>query len=85
MAAARALEPDNSLTVPCEKLIGTTDEYVRSAQLTGQVRAAVSGRDLFLLAVSVAWTMGAAEADQQALDRLLTLIENGYREQHSKL
>ncbi|MEU1981893.1 helix-turn-helix domain-containing protein [Nocardia sp. NPDC019395] len=85
MAAARALEPDNPLTVPCENLIGTTDEYMRGAQLTGQVRAAVSGRDLFLLAVSVAWTMGAAEADQQALDRLLTLIENGYREQHNKL
>ncbi|MFI1465497.1 SbtR family transcriptional regulator [Nocardia carnea] len=69
----------------CENLIGTTDEYVRGAQLTGQVRAAVTGRDLFLLVVSVAWTMGAAEADQQALDRLLTLIENGYREQHNKL
>ncbi|GGN99785.1 hypothetical protein GCM10011610_68080 [Nocardia rhizosphaerihabitans] len=25
--------------------------------------------------------MGAAEADHEVLDRLLTLIENGYREQ----
>ncbi|MGN2638892.1 TetR/AcrR family transcriptional regulator [Nocardia takedensis] len=84
MAAARALDPDNPLTVPCEKIVATTDEYVRAAQLTGQVRASVTGRDLFLLAVSVAWTMGVAEADDEVLDRLLTLIENGYREQHDK-
>ncbi|WP_109530070.1 TetR/AcrR family transcriptional regulator [Nocardia aurea] len=84
MAAARALDPDNPLTVPCENIIATTDEYVLAAQLTGQVRASVTGRDLFLLAVSVAWTMGAAEADHEVLDRLLTLIENGYREQDDK-
>ncbi|GGN99788.1 SbtR family transcriptional regulator [Nocardia rhizosphaerihabitans] len=53
MAAARALDPDNPLTVPCENVIATTDEYVRAAQLTGQVRVTVTGRDLFLLAVSV--------------------------------
>ncbi|KXX59483.1 TetR/AcrR family transcriptional regulator [Rhodococcus sp. LB1] len=84
MAAARALEPDNPLTVPCENIIATTEEYVRAARLTGQVRASVTGRDLFLLAVSVAWTMGAAEADYEVLDRLLTLIENGYRNQNKK-
>ncbi|WP_216912993.1 TetR/AcrR family transcriptional regulator [Nocardia noduli] len=84
MAAARALDPDNPLTVPCENIIATTDEYVLAAQLTGQVRASVTGRDLFLLAVSVAWTMGAAGVDHEVLDRLLTLIENGYREQDDK-
>ncbi|WP_280436616.1 hypothetical protein [Nocardia carnea] len=39
MAAARALEPENPLTVPCEKIIATTEEYVRAALPTGKVRA----------------------------------------------
>ncbi|MFI6310066.1 hypothetical protein ACIBEK_08085 [Nocardia fusca] len=70
--------------MPGEKIIATTEEYVRAAQLTRQVRASVTGHDLFLLAVSVAWTMGAAEADREVLDRLLTLIENGYRTQDNQ-
>ncbi|MEU1984442.1 TetR family transcriptional regulator [Nocardia sp. NPDC019395] len=84
MAAARALEPDNPLTVPCEQIIATTDEYVRAAQLSGQVRGAVTGRDLFFLAVSVAWTVGAAAADEESVGRLRALMENGYREQNPR-
>jgi hypothetical protein len=38
MAAARAQEPDNPLTLPCDTLIAITDEYVRAAQLAGHVR-----------------------------------------------
>ncbi|MGY1969052.1 SbtR family transcriptional regulator [Nocardia gipuzkoensis] len=84
MAAARALEPENLLRVPCEKIIATTEEYVRAAQVTGQVRATVTGNDFFLLAVSVAWTVGTAEADREVLGHLLTLIENGYRTQDNQ-
>ncbi len=80
MAAAREQEPDNPLTVPCDNLIATTDEYVRAAQLKGQVRPSVKGYDLFLSAVSVAWTMGTGATDEDSLNRLRALIENGYRE-----
>ncbi|MFB4285758.1 TetR/AcrR family transcriptional regulator [Nonomuraea sp. MTCD27] len=52
MAAARAQVPDNPLTLPCDTLIATTDEYVRAAQFTGRVRASVTGYDLFLASVS---------------------------------
>lgn len=82
MAAAR--EPDNPLTVPCDNLIATTDEYVRSAQLAGHVRPSVTGYDLFLSAVSVAWTMGNGATDEESLDRLRALIEHGYREQNDE-
>lgn len=80
MAAARAQDPDNPLTIPCHDIIATTDEYLQTAQRAGQVRPSVQGEDLFLAAVSVAWTMGVGNIDKPSLDRLRGLIEHGYRE-----
>jgi AcrR family transcriptional regulator len=80
MAAARAQDPGNPLTVPCAALIATTDEYVRAAQLAGHVRPSVQGYDLFLAAVSVAWVKGTGATDDVSLDRLRALVESGYRE-----
>ncbi|MGD6741221.1 TetR/AcrR family transcriptional regulator [Streptomyces sp. BH106] len=80
MAAARAHEPDNPLTLPCDTLISATDEYLRNAQLAGRVRESVQGYDLFLAAVSVAWIQGTGTTDEASLDRLRALIASGYRE-----
>ncbi len=80
MAAAREQEPDNPLTLPCDNLITTTDEYVRTAQLAGHARPSVKGYDLFLAAISVAWIGGTGATDAESLDRLRGLIESGYRE-----
>ncbi|MCX4904770.1 TetR/AcrR family transcriptional regulator [Streptomyces sp. NBC_00878] len=84
MTAARAQKPDNPLTLPCDLLIGTTDEYVRAAQLAGHARASVTGYDLFLAAVSVAWIKGTDATDEASLDRLRALIESGYRERDNQ-
>jgi AcrR family transcriptional regulator len=80
MAAARAQDPDNPLTIPCHDIIATTEEYLQAAQRSGQVRPSVHGEDLFLAAVSVAWTMGVGTVDKGSLDRLRGLIEHGYRD-----
>lgn len=79
MAAARAQEPGNPLTLPCDTLIATTGDYLRAAQLTGYVRASIKAYDLFLAAVSVAWIKGTGATDEESLDRLRTLVESGYR------
>ncbi|MFE6594712.1 TetR/AcrR family transcriptional regulator [Streptomyces sp. NPDC057781] len=80
MAAARAQEPDNPLTIPCDILIAATDQYVRAAQLARRVRASVRGHDLFLAACFIAWIKGTG-TEEESLDRLRTLIASGYREQ----
>ncbi|WP_030256111.1 TetR/AcrR family transcriptional regulator [Streptomyces violens] len=80
MAAARAQDPDNPLTLPCDDLITTTDEYLRAAQCAGQARPSVKGYDLFLAAISTAWISGTGATDEESLGRLRTLIESGYRE-----
>ncbi len=81
VAAAREQKPDNPLTVPCDDLVATTEEYVRAAQREGHVRASVKGYDLYLAAGSVAWLRGTGYTDEEALDRLRALVEYGYREQ----
>ncbi|MEV2256972.1 helix-turn-helix domain-containing protein [Streptomyces sp. NPDC050147] len=85
MAAAREREPDNPLTLPCDDLIATTDEYLRAAQLAGRARPSVKGYDLFLAAISTAWISGTGATDEESLSRLRTLIESGYREQDNEV
>ncbi|MFD3530565.1 TetR/AcrR family transcriptional regulator [Streptomyces sp. NPDC058664] len=78
MAAAKAQEPDNPLTLPCDILVATTDEYVKAAQRAGRARPSVTGFDLFLAACSIAWLMGTGATDEEALGRLRDLVESGY-------
>ncbi|MEU6225501.1 TetR/AcrR family transcriptional regulator [Streptomyces sp. NPDC047042] len=79
MAATRAQDPGNPLTVPCDDLIATTDAYVRAAQRVGYVRPSVTGYDLFLAACSVAWIKGTG-ATGESVERLRALVARGYRE-----
>ncbi|MEU1520300.1 helix-turn-helix domain-containing protein [Streptomyces sp. NPDC005811] len=84
MAATRAEDPDNPLTVPCDELIATTDAYVRAAQRTGYVRPSVTGYDLFLAACSVAWIKGTG-ATGESVERLRALVARGYREPDGRI
>ncbi|MEV0366446.1 TetR/AcrR family transcriptional regulator [Nocardia fusca] len=83
MTAARAQDPDNPLTIPCDIFIAATDKYVAAAQRAGYARASVRGTDLFLAACSFAWIKGNG-ADEESLDRLRTLLASGYRERAEK-
>jgi len=84
MSAARAQDPDNPLTLPCDTVITATEEYVQAAQRTGCVRKSVKGYDLFLAAISVAWLKGAGAAEEESLDRVRALIVAGYRERNTE-
>ncbi|WP_425826028.1 TetR/AcrR family transcriptional regulator [Streptomyces fractus] len=85
MAAARAQDPDNPLTLPCDTVITATEEYVRAAQQAGHVRESVRGYDLFLAAISVAWLKGAGATDEESLDRVRAIIADGYRAQGTQM
>ncbi|MFI6855690.1 TetR/AcrR family transcriptional regulator [Streptomyces sp. NPDC050416] len=84
MAAARAQDPDNPLTLPCDTVITATEEYVRAAQRAGRVCESVKGYDLFLAAISVAWLKGAGAAEEESLDCLRALIATGYRKRDTQ-
>jgi AcrR family transcriptional regulator len=79
LLAAREREPENPLTLPCEQLIGTTEQYLAAAQRHGSVEPWVKGYDLFLAANSVAWIKGTGAGDESSLPALRRIIESGYR------
>lgn len=80
MAAARASEPDNPLTRPCEELMAVTDGFLSAAQQAGYARDEVTGRDLFLATAALAWVRGTAGPDDAALAGLRNLIAGGYEQ-----
>jgi hypothetical protein len=79
MLAARQREPDNPLTLPCEHLIRTTEQFVAAAQKSGHVQTWVKGYDLFLAANSVAWIKGTGAVDEASMPALRRILEDGYR------
>jgi len=79
MLAARHRHPDNPLTLPCEQLIRTTEQFVAAAQKSGHVQAWVKGYDLFLAVNSVAWIKGTGAVDEASMPSLRRIIESGYR------
>ena len=79
LMAAREREPENPLTLPCEQLISTTEQYLVAAQRHGSVEPWVKGYDLFLAANSVAWIKGTGAGDESSLPALRRIIESGYR------
>jgi len=79
LLAARLREPDNPLTLSCENLIRTTEQFVAAAQKAGHVQAWVRGYDLFLAANSIAWINGTGAVDQASMPALRRIMEEGYR------
>jgi AcrR family transcriptional regulator len=79
MTATREQDPDNPLTLPCDTLMASTEEYLTAAQAAGQARPDLTGFDLFLASMWLAWTMGAGGSDEHSLVRLRRLVESGYR------
>lgn len=80
LRAAREREPGNPLTLPCEQLIQTTEQFLVAAQRAGRVEPLVKGYDLFLAANSVAWIKGTGAGDETSLPALRRIIEYGYRQ-----
>lgn len=80
LRAAREREPGNPLTLSCEQLIQTTEQFLVAAQRTGRVQPWVKGYDLFLAANSVAWIKGTGAVDESSLPNLRKIIEYGYRQ-----
>ena len=79
MLAAREREPDNPLTLPCEQLISTTEQYLVAAQRRGSAEPWVKGYDLFLAVNSLAWIKGVGAGVEPSLPALRRIMESGYR------
>lgn len=70
---------DSALTPTCNAVIETTGRILERAQAAGLARPEMTGRDIFLGALAMAWASGTTTADEGTLNVLQQLLKNGWR------
>lgn len=76
-AACRA---DSPLTPTCHAVIATTERILKTAQAGGVARRTVTGRDIFLGALAIAWASGASVANNDTRNVLRDVLRGGWLE-----
>ena len=74
-AWSRANSP---LTLTCQNVIDTTDRILRAAQADGAARPGLTGRDIFLGSLAVAWAGGESASDASTRDALRVMLKRGW-------
>jgi AcrR family transcriptional regulator len=62
----------------CDDLFETTDRFLRAAQQGGFARPALSGRDVFLSLMAMAWAIGTKSAHANSRTTLNDILRNGW-------
>jgi AcrR family transcriptional regulator len=76
-AACRA---DSPLTPTCHAVIETTERILKAAQESGVARRTVTGRNIFLGALAIAWASGATVANEDTRNVLRDVLKGGWLE-----
>jgi AcrR family transcriptional regulator len=76
-AACRIASP---LTPTCHAVIETTERLLQAAQRAGLARRAMTGRDIFLGALAIAWAGGDATAGEDTGNVLRAVLRSGWQE-----
>lgn len=72
------LSANSPLTLTCQNVIDTTDRILRAAQEDGAARHDLTGRDIFLGSLAVAWAGGASGSDANTRDVLRVMLKKGW-------
>lgn len=70
--------PESALRPTCESLIETTWKFLRAAQGEGLAQPTLTGQDIFLGALAVAWASNRTTAQTRTRDILRSLLKNGW-------
>lgn len=62
----------------CDDLIAATDRFLHAAQQAGLARPGLSGRDVFLAALAMAWASGRMTEQENARTVLGDILRNGW-------
>lgn len=73
-----ACRVDSPLTPTCDAVIATTGRILQAAQDEGFAQRTVTGRDIFLAALAVAWASGGAAASNDTRRVLRELLKSGW-------
>lgn len=72
------MQPTSALGPTCQTLIDTTAEFLETAQHAGKARASLTGRDIFLGAMAIAWAGGASAAGDGTHATLREVMRTGW-------
>lgn len=75
-----ACRVDSPLTPTCRDVIKTTEKILKAAQDEGFARRTMTGRDIFLGALAIAWAAGASAAAETTRNVLRDALRDGWRE-----
>lgn len=71
---------DSPLTPTCHDVIKTTERILQAAQDEGLARRTMTGRDIFLGALAIAWAGGATTAAESTRNVLRDVLRDGWME-----
>lgn len=74
-----ACRNESPLTPTCHAVIATTERLLKAAQDKGQARPQITGRDLFLGALGIAWAGGDTTAGKDTTKVLRTVLQSGWQ------
>ncbi|WP_340265799.1 TetR/AcrR family transcriptional regulator [Sphingobium mellinum] len=74
-----ACRNESPLTPTCHAVIATTERLLKAAQDKGQARPHITGRDLFLGALAIAWAGGDTTAGKDTTKVLRTVLQSGWQ------
>ena len=72
-------EQDSPLRLTCQEVIDTTGAFLKAAQEDGLARKGLTGRNLYLATLSMAWAQGTPSADGSTGQELGDLLRSGWR------
>jgi len=71
-------QPSSVLMPTCQSLVDASDRFLSAAQRDGSAKSSLTGRDIFLAAMAIAWASSTKNADSNAVTALQEMLRTGW-------
>lgn len=71
-------QPSSVLMPTCQSLVDASERFLSAAQQVGSAKASLTGRDIFLAAMAIAWASSTKNADSKAVAALQEMLRTGW-------
>lgn len=71
-------QPSSVLMPTCQSLVDVSERFLSAAQQVGSAKASLTGRDIFLAAMAIAWASSTKNADSKAVAALQEMLRTGW-------
>lgn len=70
--------PESALSPTCQVLVDATHSFLAPAQAGGYAKPSLTAKDMFLVALAIAWAAGSSEADAATRAALIETFKSGW-------